>query len=158
MKREIIDEIDKCVGRNIRCCYAGSVFPPDYLGTLLSFCCSNRLCCKKLHVMGLHLISYISKLHLYVLHIICAWNRNGTKGQEYLFLTLHIPSQPALMGPIAHSQTPPVSVCHVQQTPSQVELLLQIVPVLQDSLELLKRIKALAALVSQTLLILQSSH
>ena len=58
-------------------------------------------------------------------------------------------TQPALLGPIAHSQTLPGSVCHVQQTPSQVELLLQFVPVLQDSSELLKRIKALAALVSQ---------
>ena len=63
----------------------------------------------------------------------------------------YIPSQPAYLGPIAHSQTLPAPVCHVQQTPPQVELLLQFVPVLQDSSELLKRIKALAVLVSHVI-------
>ena len=51
----------------------------------------------------------------------------------------YIPSQPALLGPITHSQSLPVPAGHVQITPSQVELLLQFAPVLQDSSELLKR-------------------
>ena len=63
----------------------------------------------------------------------------------------YIPSQPALLVPIAHSQTLPVPVCPVQQTPSKVELLLQFAPVLQNSSELLKRIKALAVLVSHVI-------
>ena len=57
-------------------------------------------------------------------------------------------TQPALLGPIVHSQTLPAPVCHVQITPSQVELLLQFVPVLQDSSELLKKIQVINALVS----------
>ena len=56
-------------------------------------------------------------------------------------------SQPALLRPIAHCQTP-APAAHVHQTPSRVEWLLQFVPVLQDSSELLRRIQVLAALVS----------
>ena len=63
-------------------------------------------------------------------------------------------TQPAYLGPIAHSQTLPAPVCHVQQTPPQVELLLQFVPVLQDSSELLKRTQVTNALVSYIIALL----
>ena len=66
----------------------------------------------------------------------------------------YISSQPALLVPITHSQTLPVPVCPVQQTPSKVELLLQFVPVLQDSSELLKRTQVTNALVSYIIALL----
>ena len=63
----------------------------------------------------------------------------------------YIPSQTALLGPIAHHQILPAPAGRVQQTPSQVELLLQFAPVLQDSSELLKRTQVLTALVSHVI-------
>ena len=62
---------------------------------------------------------------------------------------IHFLTQLALLGLTAHVQILLIPVCHVHLTRSQLELLLQVALVLQDTSELKRMVQSLHVLVSQ---------